>query len=103
MTQEIWLFQKGYYAVHIMDTKLKLKLDFLKNFKRITTYYDSNGVCGWDFLLPADMYTKVSRWIKQKVSKGNKKVVSGWAKYNQRHKERVYQWLTKYKAKEKES
>ena len=63
MSQEIWFFQKGFYAVHIIDSKLKRKLDFLKNFKLMTTYYDSTGVRGWDFLLPAEMYNKVTRWI----------------------------------------
>ena len=64
MNQEIWLFQQGFYAVHIIDSKLKRKLDFLKNFKRITTYYDSTGERGWDFLFPADMYKKAVKWIK---------------------------------------
>jgi hypothetical protein len=52
-----------------MDAKLKRKLDFLKNFKLITTYYDSTGVSGWDFLLPAQMYNKVVRWIKKESKK----------------------------------
>lgn len=69
MAQEIWFFQKGFYAVHIIDSKLKRKLDFLKNFKLITTYYDSTGVSGWDFLLPAEMYGKVVRWIKKESKK----------------------------------
>ena len=58
MNQEIWFFQKGFYAVHIIDSKLKRKFDFLKNFKRITTYYDSDGVCGWDFCSPPTCTTK---------------------------------------------
>ena len=69
MRQEIWLFQKGFYLAHIIDTKLKRKLDFLKNFKLITTYYDSTGVSGWDFLLPDAMYSKVVRWIKKESKK----------------------------------
>ena len=64
MNQEIWFFQKGFYAVHINDSKLKQKLDVLKNFKRINTYYDSSGVRGWDYVIPADMYNKVARLLK---------------------------------------
>jgi hypothetical protein len=74
MNQEIRLFQKGFYAVYIIDLKLKRKLDFLKNFKLMTTYFYPNGGRAWEYILPAQMYSKVVRWIKQ-----NKKGVE--AKY----------------------
>jgi len=64
MKNEIWLFQKGFYAVHITDSKLKHKFDFLKNFKLITTYFYPKGVMGWDFLVPAEMYNKTVRLLK---------------------------------------
>jgi hypothetical protein len=70
MKQEIWFFQKGFYAVHVMDTKLKHKFDFLKNIKQITAYSYPSGVKAWDFLLPAEMYKKVVRMIKNKNQKG---------------------------------
>jgi hypothetical protein len=68
MRSEIWLFQNGIYAVHITDSKLKNKFDFLKNFKLITTYFYPNGVKGWDYLIPAEMYKKVKRWLKPEVN-----------------------------------
>ena len=65
MNNEIWLFQKGMYAVHIMDSKLKTKFDFLKNFKLITTYKYPNGVRGWDYLIPSELYAKALKLIKR--------------------------------------
>ena len=69
MRQEIWLFQKGFYLAHIMDAKLKRKLDFLKNFKLMTTYSYPNGAKGWDYILPAQMYKKAVKWIKNNKAK----------------------------------
>jgi hypothetical protein len=67
MSNEIWLFQKGIYAVHIIDAKLKVKFDFLKNFKLISTYSYPEGIKGWDYLIPAEMYNKAVKLIKRRT------------------------------------
>jgi len=69
MNNEIWLFQNGIYAVHIVDSKLKNKFDFLKNFRLITTYHYPNGVKGWDYLIPDELYAKAAKLIKKAGSK----------------------------------
>jgi hypothetical protein len=73
MNQEVWFFQQGFYVIHIIDSKLKRKLDFLKNFKQINTYFYPNGVRGWDFLFPAKLYNKAVRWIKHIKAPGEHK------------------------------
>jgi len=61
MKQKIWFFQEGFYAVHVIDSKLKRRLDFLKYIRQITAYSYPSGIKAWDFLIPVEMYNKVTR------------------------------------------
>ena len=64
MKNAIRFFQSGVYAVHIIDTKLKGKIDALNNSKLINTYFYPNGTKGWDYLIPAELYNKAARLLK---------------------------------------
>ncbi len=63
MKQEIWWFQTGEYKACITDSKLKRRLDFLKDVV-LRDHYLYQGRKAWGYTFPAKLYNKIANLLK---------------------------------------
>ncbi len=78
MNQEITFFQHGEYRIHVADGALRKKLDKYKRLRCINTYYDKQGICGWDYILPASLHNRVAQMAGLPLkNKNQNRVVAG--------------------------